>query len=117
MTTIAIAPIHTKADYHAALRRVEELFDAKPKTAAGDELEILSVLVEAYEREHHPLPHSSGADVLRHLMETNDLTQSDLTEVGTQAVVSLILAGKRQLNVRQIKALAERFHVSPAAFL
>ena len=117
MTTIAVAPIHTKADYRAALRRIEELFHAKPGTTAGDELEILSVLVEAYEREHHPIPRSSGADVLRHLMEANDLTQSNLPEVGTQAVVSLILAGKRQLNVRQVKALAERFRVSPAAFL
>ena len=47
-------------------------------------------------------------------MEEHDLTQSDLPEVGSQGVVSEILGGKRALNVRQIRALSERFGVSPA---
>ena len=50
-------------------------------------------------------------------MEQHDLSQNDLPEVGTQGAVSEILRGKRQLNLRQITALAERFGVSPAAFL
>ena len=117
MTTIAVAPIRTKADHRAALHRVEELFSAKPGSAAADELDVLVDLVDAYERRHHPVAGTTGIDVLRHLMEANALTQTALPEVGTQAVVSLILAGKRQLNIRQVKALAERFRMSPAAFL
>lgn len=55
--------------------------------------------------------------MLRFLMEEHDLAQSDLSEVGSQGIVSEILNGKRELNVRQIRALAKRFHVSPAAFI
>jgi HTH-type transcriptional regulator/antitoxin HigA len=50
-------------------------------------------------------------------MEEHDLTQSDLPEIGSQGVVSEILAGKRDLNVRQIAQLAERFGVSPVVFM
>jgi HTH-type transcriptional regulator/antitoxin HigA len=49
-------------------------------------------------------------------MAEHDLTQTDLPEVGSQGVVSEVLHGKRELNVRQIRALAERFHVSPSVF-
>jgi HTH-type transcriptional regulator/antitoxin HigA len=50
-------------------------------------------------------------------MDEHGLTQSDLSEVGSQGVISDILRGKRVLNVRQIRALAERFQVSPAVFV
>jgi HTH-type transcriptional regulator / antitoxin HigA len=69
------------------------------------------------EFEHHPISECSGVDVLRFLMEEHDLTQSDLPEIGSQGVVSEILRGKRELNVRQIRALAKRFHVSPGVFI
>ena len=63
------------------------------------------------------MPSCSGADMLRFLMDEHALTQSDLPEVGSQGVVSEILNAKRELNVRQIRALAKRFHVSPAVFV
>jgi HTH-type transcriptional regulator/antitoxin HigA len=50
-------------------------------------------------------------------MEQHELNQSDLTEIGSQGVVSEILTGKRELNVRQIRLLSDRFGVSPATFL
>ncbi|MFX6250459.1 helix-turn-helix domain-containing protein [Acinetobacter baumannii] len=50
-------------------------------------------------------------------MEQHQLTQSDLPEIGSQGVVSEILRGKRDLNLRQVKALAERFGVGPAVFI
>jgi HTH-type transcriptional regulator/antitoxin HigA len=50
-------------------------------------------------------------------MDEHNLRQSDLPEVGSQGVVSEILSGKRELNVRQIRALAARFGVSPAVFV
>jgi HTH-type transcriptional regulator / antitoxin HigA len=117
MTIIAISPIRTKADHRNALLRIEELMRAKAGTEEADELDVLTDLVEAYERRHCPLPWATASDVLRHLMEANTLTQSDLPEVGTQAVISLILSNKRQLTVRQIKALSLRFKVSPSAFI
>jgi HTH-type transcriptional regulator/antitoxin HigA len=60
---------------------------------------------------------ASGAEMLRYFMNEHDLAQADLPEVGSQGVVSEILHGKRELNLRQIRALAERFHVSPAVFI
>lgn len=56
--------------------------------------------------------------MLAYLMEAHQLKQSDLEyEIGSQSVVSDILSGKRSLNVRQIKRLAERFKLSPAVFI
>jgi len=75
------------------------------------------VLIEAYDREHHSLPEASSIEVIRFLMEEHGLTQKDLPEIGSQGVVSEILAGRRALNVRQIQGLAARFGVGPGAFL
>ena len=79
-------------------------------------LDTLGTVLHAYEEQHHPMPPCSGADILQYLMEEHELTQNDLPEVGSQGVVSEVLRGKRELNVRQIRALAERFHVSPSVF-
>jgi HTH-type transcriptional regulator/antitoxin HigA len=117
MTAIAVEPIRTKADLQAALLRVEDLMGAAHGSSAADELEILTDLIEAYERRHHKLPRASPVDVLRHLMEAHDLTQSDLPEAGSQAAISLVLTGRRQLTLRQIKALAVRFQVNPSVFI
>lgn len=80
-------------------------------------LDTLGTLLHAYEEQHHPMPACSGVDALRFLMEEHGLTVSDLPEVGSQAVVSAILRGKRALNMRQVGALATRFQVSPAVFI
>ena len=50
-------------------------------------------------------------------MEEHELAQSDMPEIGSQGVLSEILSGKRDLNVRQIAQLATRFGVSPALFM
>jgi len=80
-------------------------------------IQTLSVLIEAYDQDHHALPEASGIDVLRFLMEENGLTQKDLPEVGSQGVVCEVLAVRRRLNVRQIQALAARFGVEAGAFI
>lgn len=112
--------IHTESDYEAAVQRLDELLDA----VGADEqhplyglLETLGILISVYESQHYPMPAVSGADMLRFFMEEHNLTQRDLPEVGSQGVVSEILSGKRELNVRQIRALTSRFHVSPAVFI
>jgi HTH-type transcriptional regulator/antitoxin HigA len=63
------------------------------------------------------MPAPSGVETLRYLMEEHELTQSDLPEIGSQGVVSELLRGKRKLNMRQVRALAARFNVSPAVFI
>jgi len=74
-------------------------------------VETLTVLIEAYDREHHSLPEASAVDVIRFLTEQHGLTQKDLPKIGSQGVVSEVLAGRRELNVRQIRAFAARFGV------
>lgn len=80
-------------------------------------METIGNLMENYEESHYQIGEIGPVGILRELMEANSLTQKDLSEIGSQGVVSEILNGKRTLNVRQIKLLSERFHVSPIVFL
>ena len=118
-----IAPllsIRNEREYNAAVKRLNELLDEigdNEKHPLYGLLDTLGTLIHLYEEEHYPIPDVTGAEVLRFLMEEHGLTQSDLPEVGSQGVVSEILNGKRELNVRQIRLLAEKFNVSSAVFL
>ena len=112
--------IRAEHAYDLAVERLNHLLDE----VGTDEqhplytlLDTLGTLIHAYEEQHHPMPECSGVDVLRFLMDEHGLTPSDLPEVGSQGVVSDILRGKRELHVRQIRALAQRFQVSPAVFI
>ncbi len=80
-------------------------------------VDIVGDLIADYEAEHHLLPEVTGVHALKFLMEQHDLKQSDLPEIGSQGIVSEILAGKRELNIRQVRSLSERFGVSPATFV
>lgn len=112
--------IRNEREYDQAIERLNGLLDeigTDERHPLYGRLDTLGTIIDAYEERHHPIPESSGAEVFRYLMEKHALTQSDFPEVGSQGVVSEILSGKRELNVRQIRALARRFHVSPAAFV
>jgi HTH-type transcriptional regulator/antitoxin HigA len=112
--------IRDEREYDLAVKRLDELVDAigtNERHPLYGLMDTLGTLIYAYEEQHHPMPQVSGADMLRFLMEEHNLTQSELPEVGSQGVVSEILGGKRELNLRQIRALANRFGVSPAVFL
>jgi HTH-type transcriptional regulator/antitoxin HigA len=112
--------IRTEREYDQAVKQLNELVDKvgdNPRDPRYRFIETLGVLIEAYDVEHHPLPDASPIDTLKYLIDQHDLTQSDLPEIGSQGVVSEVLRGKRQLNLRQIEKLAARFHVSLIAFL
>ncbi len=106
--------IRTEREYDAAVERLNALVDFvgdNTKDTRCRLVETLSVLIEAYDREHHSLREASGIEVLRFLMDEHGLAQKDPPEIGSQGVVSEVLAGRRRLNVRQIQALAARFGV------
>jgi HTH-type transcriptional regulator / antitoxin HigA len=116
----AFLAIRTEREYDAAVERLNSLVNEvgdNPKDPRYRLIETLSVLIEAYDREHHSLPEASSIEVIRFLMEEHGLTQKDLPEIGSQGVVSEVLAGRRALNVRQIQGLAARFGVDPGALL
>jgi HTH-type transcriptional regulator/antitoxin HigA len=111
--------IRNEEEYDAAIERLHELLDevGTDETHPLYELfDTLGTMIRVYEEQHFPFPDVTGTDALRYLMEEHHLKQADLPELGSQGVVSEILNGKRELNVRQIQALAERFQVSPAVF-
>lgn len=116
----SLLSIQTEADYDRAVSWLNDLLDEVGTNEAHplyDLLDTLGTLIYAYEEEHMKIPSASGIDALLYLMDEHGLTQSDLPEVGSQGVVSEILKGKRQLNVRQINALAKRFGGSAAMFI
>ncbi len=81
-------------------------------------LDVISDLVAAYEARTIQIPQTAPRDVLRFLMDANQLAQTDLKEeLGGQSVVSAVLNGKRNIKARQAKALGARFGISPAAFI
>lgn len=115
-----IAPIRDENHY----KRMVEMLEALLEETAGNErhaliclVDIVGDFIEDYESEQEPLPEVTGIDALKFLMEQHNLKQSDLIEIGSQGVVSEILTGKRELNVRQVRLLADRFGVSAATFL
>lgn len=119
MTIQPILTIHDESDYERAVMVLNELIDqvgTDEQHPLYDFLDTLGSVIAVYEAEHYVLPVVGSVEILRYLMEEHGLLQADLPEIGSQGVVSEVLAGKRQLNVRQIRSLAERFSVSPAVF-
>lgn len=109
-----------EADYDVLVTALDELLDLIGEDESNPLMSLVDILsdwIEAYDHEHRPMPVASGADVLRAMMREHGLNQSDLPGVGTQSVVSEILSGKRQLNLRQIRWLAERFGVTVETFI
>ncbi len=118
---LGLSPIHSKAQYGHMVQLMNSLVDevgGNEKHPLADLLEIVGDIIAVYEGRHYPIVDAEPREVLRLLMEQNNLQQKDLaTELGSQSVVSEILSGKRTINTRQAKVLATRFTVSPGAFL
>ncbi|MEI8347479.1 MAG: helix-turn-helix domain-containing protein [Pseudomonadota bacterium] len=115
--------ITTKTQHLAALKVIQKLISFIADGKVQDEgirvyLQTLSELVGDYEKKTFNTTAVSGKEMLTYLMELQGLTQKDLAqELGGQPIVSKILSGERELNLRQIKALAKRFKVSPEVFI
>jgi HTH-type transcriptional regulator / antitoxin HigA len=103
---IIIKPIKTKKDYQAAMQRLEVIFDAKPGTPEGDELEVLGILVDTYEQEHYRIDYPDPIEAIKFRMEQMGYSQSDLAKVvGLKSRASEILNKKRKLTLEMIRQL------------
>ncbi len=101
-----IKPIKTTADYEAALKEIERLFEALPGTPQGDRLEVLTTLVEAYEDKHFAIPAPDPIEAIQYFMESRDLSRRDLEPfLGSRARVSEILNRRRPLSLEMIREL------------
>ena len=96
--------IKTDEEYKKALGRIEQIMDAEPNTPDGDELELLSMLVEKYEKGSYPLPEADPVDVIQYYMEQRGLKAKDLVKIiGDKAIVSKIMNRERKLNLKMVR--------------
>ncbi len=113
-----IKPIRTEADHHAALARVDVLFDTKPGDPNADEFEVLITLIEAYEAIHHSIPDPDPIEYIKYVMAEQGLRQRDLAVwLGGENRVSEVLNRKRKLTAKMMKALHENLGLSAEVLL
>jgi HTH-type transcriptional regulator / antitoxin HigA len=99
-------PIKTEQDYQAALQRIEQLWNAEPDTAEGDELEVLVTLVEAYEDKVFRIEAPDPIEAIKFRMEQMGLQPLDLVPyLGQRSRVTEILNRKRKLSIAMIRKL------------
>lgn len=107
-----IKPIKTEQDYQMALQRLEEIFDAKTNSKEGDELEILSILIEKYESKNFPIDMPDPIEAIKFRMDQLGMKQKDLAEaVGFNSRVSEILSKKRKLTIEMVRNLSEKLRI------
>lgn len=107
-----IKPIRTESDYHRAMSRLDDIFDAQPGTQAGDELELLSILIEKYEDLHDPIDLPDPIEAIKFRMAQLGMNQKDLSEViGYKSRVSEILNRKRKLSLGMIRKLSDKLAI------
>lgn len=113
-----IRPIRTDDDYRKALASVEALWaDAQPGTDAGDQLDVLITLIQAYEREHHPIPPPDPIEAIKFRMEQMGIGRTGLEGIiGTRARIAEVLLRRRPLSISMIRKLHEKLDI-PAEIL
>lgn len=112
MSSVLVNPIYTDEDHETALREIEQLWQAEPGTPEGDRLDILVTLVEAYEKEHFPIPAPDPIDMIEFVMEQRGLTPKDLIAyLGSRAKVSEVLNRRRPLSLEMIRKLQAGFGI------
>jgi len=119
-TIVPLGTLRTKKEYDRAVETLDAIIDEigeEEKHPLAELADALGVFIERYESEHVRIPQAKPAAALKFLMHAHNVRQSDLSEIGSQGVVSEVLAGKRELNTRQIRKLAKRFGVSAEVFI
>ena len=112
-----IRPIRSKADYRAALKEVERLWNAEPGTRNGDRVDVLVTLIEAYEAKHHPIPAPDPIAAIEFMLEQKGMTRRDLEPaIGSRGRVSEVLTRKRPLTLPMVRTLSKLLDI-PTAIL
>lgn len=113
-----IKPVKTKKDYEAALKRIDTLMDAKKNTTEADELDVLAMLVEAYEEKNFPIDDPDPVEAIKHRMEALGMDRKDLEPIlGSRSRVSEILNRKRKLSIDMIRNLHEQMGIPASALI
>jgi HTH-type transcriptional regulator/antitoxin HigA len=116
--TMDITPIRTDADYRRTLVEVEALMDAEAGTPEGDRLDVLSTLVEVYEREHFPLDLPDPVEAIKFAMEQRGLQVQDLVPlIGRRNRVYEVLSRRRALTLNMIRRLNKELDIPAEALI
>lgn len=116
-SNMTIRPIHTEADYQAALAQIKASWDAADGSEAAEQLEVLSMLIEAYEKQHFPIESPDPIEFLNYVIETRGLARKDLEPyIGPRGRVSDILNRVRPLTLDMMRRLSSGL-VLPASVL
>lgn len=109
-----IRPVRTQTDYQEALREIESLFNAAPNTLEYDRLDVLSTLVEAYEKAHFPIELPDPIEAIQYYMDARGWSRRDLEScLGSRARVSEVLSRKRSLTLEMIRKLNQKLGIPP----
>lgn len=104
--------IKNERQYNKAINRLEQIFDAKKSTREGDELELLSLLIDKYEQEKYPIDFPDPIDAIKFRMEQLGYQQKDLVSaIGLKSRVSEILNRKRKLTLEMIRKLSAELSI------
>ena len=105
--------IKTEDKYKLALKRLEVIFDAEPGTVEGEELDLLSLLIDNYEKIHYPIHLPDPIEAIKFRMEQLNYKPKDLADViGFRSRVTEILSKKRKLSLDMIRKINKRMHIS-----
>lgn len=107
-----IRPIKTEADYDKVLAEIERLWGAKAGTPNGDVLDVLLVLTENYEAQHHPIDPPDPVEAIKFRMEQMNLSRKDLEPlIGSRGRVAEVINRRRALSLEMIRNLHRKLHI------
>jgi HTH-type transcriptional regulator / antitoxin HigA len=110
--------IKTEEEYNLALTRLEEIFDSKVGTLEGDELELLSLLIDNYEKVHYPIDLPDPIEAIKFRMEQMGYKPKDLVKIlGFRSRVTEVLNKKRKLSLDMIRRLNRDLHIPTAVLV
>jgi HTH-type transcriptional regulator/antitoxin HigA len=115
-----IRPLHSEADYDAAVDAIERYFEREPKpgTSEADRFDLLALVIEDYEKKRWPIEPPDPIDAIRYRMETGNFSQADLGRlVGSRQRASDILMRKRRLTMQMAWALHRKWDIPAEALI
>ena len=107
-----LKPIKTEQDYEHALERVYQLMHTERSQQETDELEVLSLLIQEYEKQHYPVPPPHPIEAIKFRVDQMGISPAELHKImGSRSRTSDIFSGRRKLNLRMIRKLHEKLNI------
>ncbi len=118
----AVKPIHSKKDHKAALERLQKIWPKGGKftsQARADEFEVLTIVIEDYEKKSAPMQLPTPLEALRFEVDSREMTMAQLGEVlgVTRSRASEVMNAKRPLTIGMLQTLNKKLGIHPEVLL